>query len=205
MCKIRWVNNMVKKEKTFFISNSFDGSSSPDLFLDRTILFYLLASPLSNIRLISSKRVIQVFVRKIIYSQTMNRGIENFHSLDEFLSLEFNENRLRLFSLNLSSNILFLSRSISFLLILLNIHKRPQDVKITNEANFKYTPNLISSFSQILSNLSINTFVSTRCSSSFDLKSSPLFDSIPRLKRPTLYRHISIKVKLCINITFRIA
>lgn len=109
MCKIRWVNNMVKKEKTFFISNSFDGSSSPDLFLDRTILFYLLASPLSNIRLISSKRVIQVFVRKIIYSQTMNRGIENFHSLDEFLSLEFNENRLRLFSLNLSSNIIPLS------------------------------------------------------------------------------------------------
>lgn len=45
MCKIRWVNNMVKKEKTFFISNLFDGSSSPDLFLDRTILFYLLASP----------------------------------------------------------------------------------------------------------------------------------------------------------------
>ena len=178
MCKIRWVNNMVKKEKTFFISNSFDGSSSPDLFLDRTILFYLLASPLSNIRLISSKRVIQVFVRKIIYSQTMNRGIKNFHSLDEFLSLEFNENRLRLFSLNLSSNLrLFLSRSISFLLILLNIHKHPQGVKITNEANFKYTPNLISSFSQILSNLSINTFVSTRCSSSFDLKSSPLFDS----------------------------
>lgn len=88
----------------------------------------------------------------------MNRGIENFHSLDEFLSLEFNENRLRLFSLNLSSNVLFLSRSISFLLILLNIHKRPQGVKITNEANFKYTPNLISSFSQILSNLSINTF-----------------------------------------------
>lgn len=149
---------MVKKEKTFFISNLFDGSSSPDLFLDRTILFYLLASPLSNIRLISSKRVIQVFVRKIIYSQTMNRGIENFHSLDEFLSLEFNENRLRLFSLNLSSNVLFLSRSISFLLILLNIHKHLQGVKITNEANFKYTPNLISSFSQILSNLSINTF-----------------------------------------------
>lgn len=159
MYKIRWVNNMVKKEKTFFISNLFDGSSSPNLFLDRTILFYLLASPLSNIRLISSKRVIQVFVRKIIYSQTMNRGIENFHSLDEFLSLEFNENRLRLFSLNLSSNLrLFLSRSISFLLILLNIHKRPQGVKITNEANFKYTSNLISSFSQILSNLSINTF-----------------------------------------------
>lgn len=89
----------------------------------------------------------------------MNRGIENFHSLDEFLSLEFNENRLRLFSLNLSSNLrLFLSRSISFLLILLNIHKHLQGVKITNEANFKYTPNLISSFSQILSNLSINTF-----------------------------------------------
>lgn len=58
MYKIRWVNNMVKKEKTFFISNLFDGFSSPDLFLDRTILFYLLASPLSNIRLISSKRVI---------------------------------------------------------------------------------------------------------------------------------------------------
>lgn len=113
MCKIRWVNNMVKKEKTFFISNSFDGSSSPDLFLDRTILFYLLASPLSNIRLISSKRVIQVFVRKIIYSQTMNRGIENFHSLDEFLSLEFNENRLRLFSFNLSRTINFISSNSS--------------------------------------------------------------------------------------------
>lgn len=177
MCKIRWVNNMVKKEKTFFISNLFDGSSSLDLFLDRTILFYLLASPLSNIRLISSKRVIQVFVRKIIYSQTMNRGIENFHSLDEFLSLEFNENRLRLFSLNLSSNVLFLSRSISFLLILLNIHKRPQDVKITNEANFKYTPNLISSFSQILSNLSINTFDHRRVvHPPSTIKSSPLFD-----------------------------
>lgn len=204
MCKIRWVNNMVKKEKTFFISNLFDGSSSPDLFLDRTILFYLLASPLSNIRLISSKRVIQVFVRKIIYSQTMNRGIENFHSLDEFLSLEFNENRLRLFSLNLSSNVLFLSRSISFLLILLNIHKRPQGVKITNEANFKYTPNLISSFSQILSNLSINTFDHRRVVHPPSTLNPPLF-SIPRLKRPTLYRHISIKVKLCINITFRIA
>lgn len=177
MCKIRWVNNMVKKEKTFFISNLFDGSSSPDLFLDRTILFYLLASPLSNIRLISSKRVIQVFVRKIIYSQTMNRGIENFHSLDEFLSLEFNENRLRLFSLNLSSNVLFLSRSISFLLILLNIHKRPQSVKITNEANFKYTSNLISSFSQILSNLSINTFDHRRVvHPPSTIKSSPLFD-----------------------------
>lgn len=89
MCKIRWVNNMVKKEKTFFISNSFDGSSSPDLFLDRTILFYLLASPLSNIRLISSKRVIQVFVRKIIYSQTIvrsNRGIRIFiRSMSFFL------------------------------------------------------------------------------------------------------------------------
>lgn len=179
MCKIRWVNNMVKKEKTFFISNSFDGSSSPDLFLDRTILFYLLASPLSNIRLISSKRVIQVFVRKIIYSQTMNRGIENFHSLDEFLSLEFNENRLRLFSLNLSSNLrLFLSRSISFLLILLNIHKHLQGVKITNEANFKYTSNLISSFSQILSNLSINTFDHRRVvHPPSTIKSSPLFDS----------------------------
>lgn len=204
MCKIRWVNNMVKKEKTFFISNLFDGSSSPDLFLDRTILFYLLASPLSNIRLISSKRVIQVFVRKIIYSQTMNRGIENFHSLDEFLSLEFNENRLRLFSLNLSSNVLFLSRSISFLLILLNIHKRPQSVKITNEANFKYTSNLISSFSQILSNLSINTFDHRHVVHPPSTLNPPLF-SIPRLKRPTLYRHISIKVKLCINITFRIA
>lgn len=178
MCKIRWVNNMVKKEKTFFISNLFDGCSSPDLFLDRTILFYLLASPLSNIRLISSKRVIQVFVRKIIYSQTMNRGIENFHSLDEFLSLEFNKNRLRLFSLNLSSNLrLFLSRSISFLLILLNIHKHLQGVKITNEANFKYTSNLISSFSQILSNLSINTFDHRRVvHPPSTIKSSPLFD-----------------------------
>lgn len=39
----------------------------------------------------------------------MNRGIENFHSLDEFLSLEFNENRLRLFSLNLSRTINFIS------------------------------------------------------------------------------------------------
>lgn len=86
MCKIRWVNNMVKKKKTFFISNLFDGSSSPDLFLDRTILFYLLASPLSNIRLISSKRVIQVFVRKIIYSQIMNRGIRIFiRSMSFFL------------------------------------------------------------------------------------------------------------------------
>lgn len=87
MCKIRWVNNMVKKK--FFISNLFDGSSSPDLFLDRTILFYLLASPLSNIRLISSKRVIQVFVRKIIYSQTIirsNRGIRIFiRSMSFFL------------------------------------------------------------------------------------------------------------------------
>lgn len=108
----------------------------------------------------------------------MNRGIENFHSLDEFLSLEFNENRLRLFSLNLSSNVLFLSRSISFLLILLNIHKHLQGVKITNEANFKYTSNLISSFSQILSNLSINTFYHRRVvHPPSTIKSSPLFDS----------------------------